>query len=300
MSADMVQRGGAWCQWVDLPGHTVRRGAVRVHQPRRRGTVRAVRYLLATLGVAVALVVLAGPAGAHAVLIASDPAADALVDSPPTEIVLRFNEGVESTADAVRLLDPSGAEVGGVTSTAEDVTVRAELPELDEDGSYTVDWSAVSADGHPIRGAYLFHLRERTLDAPVDSVTRRHPAGGDGPAGAGRDPRPRRPRVGVRRRRSSDDVRGPDGFRWCWARCWGCSARSSRWASPSPRRSASSWTPRVGACAWWRPSWPCWVWSSRGSRVRARSSWRSLRRRPSRWRPRAMPCRFRPWRSRRG
>lgn len=133
--------------------------------------MRAVRCLLATLGVAVALVVLAGPAGAHAVLIASDPAADALVDSPPSEIVLRFNEGVESTADAVRLLDPSGAEVAGVTSRAEDVTVRAELPKLDEDGSYTVDWSAVSADGHPIRGAFLFHLRERTLDAPVDSVT---------------------------------------------------------------------------------------------------------------------------------
>ena len=116
------------------------------------------------------LVVLAAPAGAHAVLVASDPAADALVGSPPTQILLTFNEGVEATGDAVRLLDPSGDEVAGITSTARASTVRATLPELDEDGSYTVTWSTVSSDGHPIRGAYLFHLRERTLDEPAGTV----------------------------------------------------------------------------------------------------------------------------------
>ncbi len=135
------------------------------------GRVSARRWAVALAAGVLACFLLASPAGAHAVLIASDPASDALVEAPPTEIVLRFNEGVESTAEAIRLLDPSGGQVDGIRSSADGVTVRAELPELDQDGSYTVTWSAVSADGHPIRGSYLFHLRERTLDAPVDAVT---------------------------------------------------------------------------------------------------------------------------------
>jgi copper transport protein len=133
--------------------------------------VSARRWAVALAAGVLACFLLASPAGAHAVLIASDPASDALVEAPPSEIVLRFNEGVESTAEAIRLLDPSGGQVDGIRSRADGVTVRAELPELDQDGSYTVTWSAVSADGHPIRGSYLFHLRERTLDAPVDAVT---------------------------------------------------------------------------------------------------------------------------------
>jgi copper transport protein len=135
---------------------------------------RAVRFLRVVAALGCALVVLsatAAPAGAHAVLIASDPASDALVEAPPAQIVLRYDEGVEGSSDAVRVLDPSGGELPGVRSTVSGVTVTAELPELTQDGSYTVNWSVVSADGHPIRGAYLFHLRERTLDEPADAVT---------------------------------------------------------------------------------------------------------------------------------
>lgn len=131
---------------------------------------RGARSLVLLLGACVVLVALAPAAGAHAVLVSSDPAEGALVDSPPSQIVLLFNEGVEATDEAVGLLDPSGVEVPGITSAAADATIRAELPSLDEDGSYTVTWAAVSSDGHPIRGAYLFHLRERTLDEPAGSV----------------------------------------------------------------------------------------------------------------------------------
>jgi methionine-rich copper-binding protein CopC/putative copper export protein len=146
----------------------------RVRRRRRRS-----RSAAGTAGVGLVLVLVcclgmvgtAPPAGAHAVLVASDPGADALLEAPPTQVVLTFNEGVEIAADAIRLLDPSGEEVPDVDSQADGVTVRAELPELDQDGSYTVNWAAVSSDGHPVRGAFLFHLRERTLDEPVESVT---------------------------------------------------------------------------------------------------------------------------------
>ena len=101
---------------------------------------RGARSLVLLLGACVVLVALAPAAGAHAVLVSSDPAEGALVDSPPSQIVLLFNEGVEATDEAVGLLDPSGVEVPGITSAAADATIRAELPSLDEDGSYTVTW----------------------------------------------------------------------------------------------------------------------------------------------------------------
>lgn len=141
----------------------------RVQRVRRLQRVGAAAALIAVLTLVWGAI--APPAGAHAVLLGTDPAADQVVSTPPTELVLDFSEGVEVAGDGVRVLDPSGDEVDGVTSTAEGTTVRADLPDLDLDGSYTVNWSAVSADGHPVRGAYLFHVGERTLDEPADAVT---------------------------------------------------------------------------------------------------------------------------------
>lgn len=114
------------------------------------------------------LVGAASPAGAHASLVEMAPASGQTLSDPPTEVRLAFDEGVEATDDAVRLIDPSGTEVRGITATSAGLVVTAPLPSLDVDGSYTVSWHVVSDDGHPIRGAYLFHLREATLTEPAD------------------------------------------------------------------------------------------------------------------------------------
>ncbi|MDQ2678547.1 MAG: copper resistance protein CopC [Actinomycetota bacterium] len=114
-------------------------------------------------------VVLAAPVGAHAALVSMTPEADAMLDAAPGEVVLDFNESVSATSDAVRVFDPSGRELRGIEVAGTDATVTATLPDFDDDGSYTVDWKVVSADGHPIRGAYLFHLRTATLTEPFDA-----------------------------------------------------------------------------------------------------------------------------------
>ncbi len=133
-----------------------------------RSCSRAPRSALLVLVFLVLGVVLAGPAGAHAALVSMTPEADATIESAPGEIVLEFNESVSATSDAVRVFDPTGRELRGVEVSGTDSTITATLPEFDTDGSYTVDWKAVSADGHPIRGAYLFHLRTATLTEPFD------------------------------------------------------------------------------------------------------------------------------------
>jgi copper transport protein len=136
----------------------------RVVTARRLG-----RVLVALVVVVTSLVVSIGTAGAHAVLLSTSPAADADLEQAPTEIVLEFTETVSAADDAVVVLDPSGATVEPEQVRATNTSVVATLPELSADGSYTVTWKVVSADGHPVRGAFLFHLRERTLSAPADA-----------------------------------------------------------------------------------------------------------------------------------
>lgn len=119
----------------------------------------------------VMLGLLAPTVSAHALIDATSPEEGVVLRSAPRQNVIEFNEGVSIGSGAVRLLDPSGTEVAGLSSEVVDgTTIVTELPELDQQGSYTVSWRAVSADGHPISGAYLFHLGAETLTEPAESV----------------------------------------------------------------------------------------------------------------------------------
>ncbi len=109
----------------------------------------------------------AAPASAHAVLTRVSPEPDAVLEESPKEISLSFTETISIPAQGIRLFDPSGGEISGVTAVARGNTMTAQVPPLTADGSYTVAWKAVSADGHAVSGAYLFHLRVATLTQPV-------------------------------------------------------------------------------------------------------------------------------------
>ena len=123
----------------------------------RSGAQRSRALLLAVLGVVVALWS-AAPAGAHADLISTTPSQGATVQQAPPVVVMTYSEGVAVSDGGIRLLDPTGEVVPRTKATADGSEVRIEVPELSHEGTYTVDWKAVSADGHPIRGAWTFNL----------------------------------------------------------------------------------------------------------------------------------------------
>ncbi len=125
---------------------------------------RLLAALLLLLGV---LVLGAAPVSAHAIVTRVSPEPDAVLDESPKEISLSFTETISIPAQGIRLFDPSGSEIPGVTAVASGNTMRAQVPLLSTDGSYTVAWRAVSADGHAVSGAYLFHMRVATLTQPV-------------------------------------------------------------------------------------------------------------------------------------
>ncbi|MGI5339093.1 copper resistance protein CopC [Streptomyces sp. CA-181903] len=125
-------------------------------------TVRRLGGLLGALAAALLCVLTAaGTASAHAALTATDPRQGSVVPEAPRQVRLTFSEGVLLGADSVRVLDPKGARVDdgrpahvdGRSETAA-VTLRAGIA----NGTYTVAWQAVSADSHPVAGAFTFSV----------------------------------------------------------------------------------------------------------------------------------------------
>ncbi|MGW2179677.1 copper resistance CopC/CopD family protein [Streptomyces sp. NPDC001732] len=146
----------------------------------------AVRRPLATAALLAALVgaVLAlllggaGPVSAHAALTGSDPQDGAVVAAAPKEVTLTFSEQVALGDDSVRILDPDGKradtgaaprDLGNGSVVKYGVPLHSGLP----DGTYTVAWQAVSADSHPVSGAFTFSIgapSKTTVALPTDQA----------------------------------------------------------------------------------------------------------------------------------
>ncbi|MFE0626735.1 copper resistance CopC/CopD family protein [Streptomyces sp. NPDC058864] len=124
-------------------------------------TKSALRLLAVPLAVLGLLLGTAAPASAHAALVGSDPAQGSVVRTAPAQVRLTFSEGVLLSKDAIRVLGPDGrraetgdANDGGRGNTTAAVALRPGLG----NGTYTVAWKAVSADSHPVAGAFTFSI----------------------------------------------------------------------------------------------------------------------------------------------
>ena len=117
------------------------------------------RRLLPTILAVAALVASAPNAFAHATLEETTPANGAVVDTPPAAVALRFNEHVETSLGSIRVFDGAARRVDtGVLHRAGDASVSVGLQHGLPDGTYTVAWRVVSADSHPVHGAFVFHV----------------------------------------------------------------------------------------------------------------------------------------------
>ena len=101
----------------------------------------------------------ASPASAHALLLRTEPAPQTTVKTPPSAVKLFFSEPVEVTFGAIRVFDVDGKRVdpGSLRRVGDGTEVDVPLTGI-KDGTYTVTWRAVSADGHPVRGGFTFYV----------------------------------------------------------------------------------------------------------------------------------------------
>lgn len=122
-----------------------------------RGTV-TLRWVLALL-VAVAGWFGVGllPAAAHAELLDTVPVRGEVVASAPEQVELRFNEHVSTVRGAFQLFAPDADPVT-LDASASDGVVTVDLPAQLADGTHSVAYRVVSADGHPVGGVLTFHV----------------------------------------------------------------------------------------------------------------------------------------------
>ncbi|MFB6791101.1 copper resistance protein CopC [Streptomyces olivaceus] len=115
----------------------------------------------------------AGPASAHAALGSADPEDGAVLQRAPGHVTLTFSESVGLRDDSFRVLDPGGHRVRtGDTGHADgrSETARVALPGGLGEGTYTVAWRVVSADSHPVSGAFTFSVgKPSSTVASVDT-----------------------------------------------------------------------------------------------------------------------------------
>ena len=128
------------------------------------------RTFLAALVAASALILMGGAAAAHANYVKSNPASDARLTKPPTEVRVTFSETPDARGSGIAVLDVNGNRLDkrDVTLVSDEPnTLRVTLGAIG-DGGYLVSWTTVSAvDGHETKGAFAF-----AVNAPLPQFTK--------------------------------------------------------------------------------------------------------------------------------
>jgi methionine-rich copper-binding protein CopC len=98
---------------------------------------------------------------AHASLVSGAPAANSVAKPPPTELRLKFSEAIEVKFAHAKVIGPDKMEIETGSPKLDPDNKTAFIVPLTTplaDGKYTVEWLAVSVDGHKTRGSYGFDV----------------------------------------------------------------------------------------------------------------------------------------------
>jgi len=120
--------------------------------------MRGSRVILAAGAAALAAVALPAAASAHAYIVKTVPAASVVVNTPPPNVQLTYDEAVEPRFAIISVTDAAGHSVtdGPVTrSPGNPDTLVVPLRRVPE-GWYLVYWRVISVDGHPVQNAFTF------------------------------------------------------------------------------------------------------------------------------------------------
>ncbi|WP_369043221.1 copper resistance CopC/CopD family protein [Streptomyces sp. Midd1] len=119
-------------------------------------------------------------ASAHAALTGTDPQDGSVLKSEPRRVTLTFSESIGLLDDSFRVLTPENRRVHtGAPSHADgrSDTASVTLPRGLGTGTFTVAWRVVSADSHPVSGAFTFSIgKPSATTAPLPSAAASNPA----------------------------------------------------------------------------------------------------------------------------
>lgn len=114
-------------------------------------------------------------AAAHALLVRSTPAANAVLAQPPVQVEIFFSEPLEEQLSSIRVFDSNNLSVdaGDVRVDPADPTRLTITLHSITDGVYTVTWKVVSSiDGHQTTGSFPFAVGSANAEA-VSAIQQR-------------------------------------------------------------------------------------------------------------------------------
>lgn len=133
--------------------------------PTRRRRAHRLHAGAAAIGLGLLLALAASPAYAHDELASSNPTDGATVATPPSQVVLTFEEAPVALGLQVVVTGPDGSVSSGTPRLAGAEVIQAVQPQAPA-GRYTVEWRVTSDDGHPVSGTLAF-----TAQAAAAGVT---------------------------------------------------------------------------------------------------------------------------------
>ena len=98
---------------------------------------------------------------AHAVLVSSDPGNGAVLRTAPKEFTLTFNNAVVPVA--LQLADPYGDTIRLTNFSVRDHSLVIEAPSAFGQGTHTLSWRVIAADGHPSGGSLSFSIDKPSI-----------------------------------------------------------------------------------------------------------------------------------------
>ena len=130
------------------------------------------RFVLAAVVALGAVAGLAAPASAHATLESTEPAQGTAVPRSPGKVVLHFDEQVSISPSSIEVFNSAAKRVdsGGTTHVPNDShSVETSIPLSLGQGGYVVTWRVVSADSHPVNGAFTFFIGAATSGGSINA-----------------------------------------------------------------------------------------------------------------------------------
>lgn len=123
-----------------------------------------------------ALVVVAGPASAHAELVASTPSQGAVIRGEPAQVTLRFSEEIVPRLSAVKVIGPDGRRLDAGAPRPGPLGAESLAVNLAPDarhGTFVVVWQVTAADdGHASSGTVMFAVGAPSVPASVAGLGR--------------------------------------------------------------------------------------------------------------------------------
>jgi copper transport protein len=113
----------------------------------------------------------ASSAWAHATATKTEPASGALLEAPPSEVVVEFNEPVTPVDAATGVVAPDGDRADTGLSQNEEETTLTIAVDADQEGTYLVGYRVVSHDGHPVSGTFTFSVGAETEAPSAEALT---------------------------------------------------------------------------------------------------------------------------------